>query len=156
MMSTIYHKTADMSTIKQHFIHKHKRIAPRTLKYYTFNMVRKVSGCIGKKSGPVNAVVAFTNTSFRNDANPLDLNELIVKNPNSTFFMQVDGNSWAEQGIWQGDVVVIDRSLTAKPGDTVVLTDGEELVVAKYNDFSGDESVLVWGVVTHTVHKRRR
>lgn len=118
-------------------------------------MVRKVTGGNEKKSGPVNAVVAFTNTSFRNDANPLDLNELVVKNPNSTFFMQVDGDSWSEQGIWQGDVVVIDRSLTAKPGDTVVVTDGEELELLKFNDFSGEESVQVWGVVTHTIHKRR-
>ena len=117
-------------------------------------MVRSKSSNRGKGS-PVNAVVAFTNTSFRNDANPLDLNELVVKNPNSTFFMQVDGNTWAEQGVYQGDIVVIDRSLTAKSGDTVVITDGEELQLSKLNDFSGDESVQVWGVVTHTVHKRR-
>lgn len=50
----------------------------------------------------------------------LDLNELCIKHPSATFFVQVEGDSMCEAGIYAGDILVVDRSLQARHGDIVV------------------------------------
>ena len=51
----------------------------------------------------------------------LDLNELIVKDIYSTFYFKYSGPNVF--GVKQGDVVVVDRSVTPNTGDLVILTD---------------------------------
>ncbi|SBT17953.1 LexA repressor [Marinomonas gallaica] len=59
----------------------------------------------------------------------LDLNELCIQNPSSTFFVRAQGDSMVEAGIHSGDVLVIDRSLSAKHGDIVIASIHGELTV---------------------------
>ena len=49
-----------------------------------------------------------------------DLNELLITHPNATFMWEARGLSMIELGIQDGDVLVVNRSLTAKHGDIVV------------------------------------
>ena len=42
---------------------------------------------------------------------PLDLNAYLVKRPAATFFIRVEGDSMIGEGIRDGDVLVVDRSL---------------------------------------------
>lgn len=56
----------------------------------------------------------------------LDLNELCIQHPAATFFLRVEGDSMIDAGIFPNDIVVVDRSLTAKHGDVVIAAlDGE-------------------------------
>ena len=56
----------------------------------------------------------------------LDPSRLIITNPVSTFLWRVTGCSMIEKGILDGDLVVVDRSLTVKVGDVVVaIIDGQ-------------------------------
>lgn len=55
---------------------------------------------------------------FEDDA--LDLNELLVRNEPATFFYRAAGRSMASRGISDGDILVVDRSLTATHGDIVL------------------------------------
>ena len=41
----------------------------------------------------------------------LDLNELLIRHPSSTFFLRVSGDSMVGAGIQHGDLLVVDRSL---------------------------------------------
>jgi len=50
----------------------------------------------------------------------LDLNALCIQNPTSTFFVRAQGESIAKVDIQVGDVLVADRSLTARHGDIVI------------------------------------
>lgn len=50
----------------------------------------------------------------------LDLNEFCVAHPNATFYVRAQGDSMVEVGIHSGDVLVVDRSLTARHGDIVI------------------------------------
>jgi DNA polymerase V len=50
----------------------------------------------------------------------LDLNTLCIQNPTSTFFVRAQGESIAKVDIQTGDVLVADRSLTARHGDIVI------------------------------------
>ena len=101
----------------------------------------------------------------------LDINDLVVKNPASTFFVRVEGDSMEGAGIFSGDVLVVDRSRESKDGVIVVAAINGEMVVKriiKTSSRSGlelvsendeyapivvgeDEDCTVWGVVVGSV-----
>lgn len=101
----------------------------------------------------------------------LDLNQYCVKNPPATFFVRVDGDSMTGAGINRGDLLVVDRSLTAGNEDVVVaIVDGEftlkRLVLRagrvflrpenpRYRslEITEDMEFQVWGRVTKVVHE---
>ena len=57
---------------------------------------------------------------------PLDLNELLVRNPPATYFVRASGDSMIGAGIRSGDILVVDRSLDAADGSIVIANvDGE-------------------------------
>lgn len=97
---------------------------------------------------------------------PLDLNDLLIDNPTATFFVRVSGDSMEGARIFDGDVLVIDRSIQAREGMIVVAAVYGELVVKRlqktrtglallsenshYSPILIDDSdgVYIWGVVT--------
>ncbi len=59
----------------------------------------------------------------------LDINEYLVRNPPATFFFPVRGDSMEGAEIFDGDVLVVDRSIQARHGHIVVaFVNGERLV----------------------------
>jgi DNA polymerase V len=99
----------------------------------------------------------------------IDLAEVLMPNRSASFLWRVSGRSMVLTGVFDGDVVVVDRSLTPKNGDVVVATvDGEvSLKLFRTNparlEFANPDmpafklaessDVAVWGVVTWTLHK---
>ncbi len=97
---------------------------------------------------------------------PLDLNDLLVDNPTATFFVKVSGDSMEGARIFDGDILVVDRSIEAKSGLIVVAAVYGELVVKRllktdlglslvsenenYKPIVIDdtEGCYIWGVVT--------
>ena len=41
----------------------------------------------------------------------IDLNEQLIRNKPATFFMRVTGNSMINAGIYDGDIVIVDKSI---------------------------------------------
>lgn len=63
----------------------------------------------------------------------LDLNELLIEQPESTFFWRVRGPSMSGAGILEGSILVVDRALPARHGMIVVAAlDGEFTVKRLY------------------------
>lgn len=103
----------------------------------------------------------------------LDLNELVVRHPVSTYYLRVDGDSMVGAHIVAGDIVVVDKSLEPKSGDIVVAAvdgdftlkhlkrDGKKawLVAANpdYPPIALHEALdaTLWGVVTYVIHQTR-
>ena len=52
--------------------------------------------------------------------NALDLHELLIARPAATYFVRVSGDSMIEAGILEGDILIVDKSVKAQHGDTVV------------------------------------
>lgn len=50
----------------------------------------------------------------------LSLDELLIAHPNATFIGQANGDSMQGVGIFNGDLLIVDRSLTAKNGDIII------------------------------------
>jgi DNA polymerase V len=101
----------------------------------------------------------------------LNPNDYLIVNDNSTFFVQVKGDSMIDAGIFEKDVLVVDRSRTAQTGDIVLaVLDGEFtikilgqseagacLIPANKNypviQIKENQSFEVWGVITGSMRK---
>lgn len=101
----------------------------------------------------------------------LDLNSLVIRHPEATFFARVEGDSMKDEGIVEGDILVVDKSIEPYDGClAVAFVDGEFtlkrvrmepdkilLVPAnpKYKiiEIFPDNEFAVWGVVNYIVKK---
>ena len=59
----------------------------------------------------------------------LDLNELCIAHPAATYLVRVSGESMINAGIFEQDILVVDRALQAKSGDIVVASLNGEFTV---------------------------
>ena len=102
---------------------------------------------------------------------PLDLNDLLISNPTATFFVRVQGDSMEGARIFDGDILVVDRSVTATDGRIVVAAVIGELVVKRLKKFPNKaelisendayapiqinevDDVYIWGVVVGSARK---
>lgn len=50
----------------------------------------------------------------------LDLNTHCVSHPAATFYLRAEGESMTGVGIFPGDLLVVDKSLTPRHGDVVM------------------------------------
>ena len=103
----------------------------------------------------------------------LDLNEHLVRNPAATFFVRVQGESMRDAGIHSGDILVVDRSVSAEDRQIVVaMLDGDftvkrlrrkkaQVFLEAGNDsfppieISENQELVIWGVVTFIIHQPR-
>ena len=89
-----------------------------------------------KVSGSV--VAGFPSPAEQYQEPPLDLNELLVKRPAATFFVRVQGDSMIGEGIHDGDLLVVDRSLRPASGDVIIAcVDGDFTVKTFRHDKNG-------------------
>lgn len=104
-------------------------------------------------------------------ADTIDLNRALITNPASTFCARVIGNSMVDAGINEGDMLIIDRSLTPHDGNIAVCfvdgdftvkrlsvrPDGVFLTPANANfpelRVNEDSNFQVWGVVSHVIKR---
>ena len=100
----------------------------------------------------------------------IDLNEHLISNPFSTFFLRIKGDSMINAGIKDKDLIIVDKSLTARPGNIIIaMIDGEftikrlsiknnELYLKAENHnypdfrFKNHTDVQIWGVVVYSIH----
>lgn len=61
----------------------------------------------------------------------LDLNELCIRRRASTFFVRASGSSMQELGLFDGDVMVVDRAEEASHGDIVIAEVNGEFTVKR-------------------------
>lgn len=90
----------------------------------------------------------------RSQALALDINRLLVRRPSSTYLFRVGGHNWARQGIYDGDLAVIDRALAARDGDLVIVWQDSGFLIARQR-YLPDEA-HVWGVVTAVIHQFKK
>lgn len=61
----------------------------------------------------------------------LDLNDLCIRHPAATYFIRARGESMIGAGIGDGDILVVDRSLTARHGDIIIAAVSGEFTVKR-------------------------
>lgn len=102
----------------------------------------------------------------------LDLNSYCIRHPSATYFLRASGNSMNDAGLKDGDLLVVDKSVTPEHGDIVIAAvDGEFTVKqlqlrprlalkpmnAAFSPIYPDPDAMeIFGVVMHFVHSTRR
>jgi DNA polymerase V len=116
----------------------------------------------------------FPSPATDHEEQAIDLNKELIPHPSSTFLVRAAGHSMVGAGIFDGDLLVVDRSVTARDGHVVIAAvygeltvkrlrvrshpgEGAQLILAAENpDYpdiyvSDDENSVIWGVVRHAV-----
>ncbi|MFM2423979.1 MAG: hypothetical protein RLZZ70_368 [Candidatus Parcubacteria bacterium] len=96
----------------------------------------------------------------------LNVHDLLVTHPESTFFVRVEGDSMEGAGIYSGDILVVDRAVAPTNGKIVVAAINGEMVVKRLRvrdqvlvlvsenaayapiTVGEGEDCFIWGVVT--------
>jgi len=81
----------------------------------------------------------------------LDLNQLLIKHPSSTYLFRVAGHRFSDQGIYDGDVAVIDRLLKPRSTDLVVAWQDGGSTLCRQQQLAAEDQA--WGVVTAIIHQ---
>lgn len=99
----------------------------------------------------------------------IDLNKTLIKNKDTTFFAKVKGHSMKNAGIYNGDLLVIDRSLQPQDNKIAICQiDGEFTVkrikiekniiwlIAENEDYkpikvTPENEFMIWGIVIHSI-----
>ena len=113
----------------------------------------------------------FSSPSENFSESSISLDEYLIKHPAATFLAYASGDSMANVGIYDGDLLIIDRSLDAISGDVVIGVFNGELIVRKLLIIKGkpylsssdkecrsilialDAEFEIWGVVTASIKK---
>ena len=103
--------------------------------------------------------------------NRIDLNTLLIHSPTTTYLVEVEGDSMIDMGIYPNDILIVDRSLSARHKDIVIaLVDdgftakqlilGEHIILRAHNENYADivvkGSLELFGVVVSSVRRFRR
>jgi SOS-response transcriptional repressor LexA len=83
----------------------------------------------------------------------LDLNKLLIRRPPSTHMFRVSGHAWADQGIYDGDIAVVDRAPMARPTDMLIAWRNADPVIVKQHQLQPEDKP--WGVIMSVIHLYR-
>lgn len=101
----------------------------------------------------------------------LNLNEYLIAHPSETFFVRAKGDSMQQAGIFDKDLLIVDRSLTPKDNDIVIAAVAGQLTVKRLVVKRGEpwlypanpnykpipikegSELHVWGIVVHAIHR---
>lgn len=101
----------------------------------------------------------------------IDLNKQLIRNKEATYFFRVKGDSMTGAGIYEGDALLVDRSIDPKHNNVVIVQLNNEFTVKRLYRRGGvvkliaenpiypprlikeEDDFLVWGVVTFNLHK---
>lgn len=101
----------------------------------------------------------------------LSIDELLIKHPSATYLVRAHGDSMIRSGIFDQDILIVDRSLEARDGDIVIAACNGELT-CKYLDLAtrclvaanpkfppipicDEQDLLIEGVVTSSIRLHR-
>jgi DNA polymerase V len=100
----------------------------------------------------------------------IDLNEQLIRNKPATFFFRMNSEAMREAGIFPGDVLIVDRSIAAKPGKVIIAVVNGEMMVRRLLQDRGktwlgadnktipplplnpEHELIIWGVVVYAIH----
>lgn len=96
----------------------------------------------------------FPNPAADRHGSPLSLDRLLITHPSSTYFFRIRGHAWEEQGIFDGDIAIIDKALTPQAKDLVVWwqTSGDLYLT----NYSHARQQNIWGTVSSVIHPTRK
>jgi DNA polymerase V len=113
--------------------------------------------------------ISFGSPAGESGVTRLDLNEILIRNPQAAFLVRIAGSAMREAGIDDGDLALVDRALEADHGQVVIAVHQDEFLCRRLyrqgealglqatdpdvsDVWAGEADTFdIWGVVTHVV-----
>jgi DNA polymerase V len=113
----------------------------------------------------------FADNHDNTDAEFIDLNDYLIQNPDKTFIIRATGDSMIDAGIFEGDLLIVDKARIPKHKDIVIasintdvtvkrlMQNGEKTYLKAENEAYPDiilengDDFHILGVVTYMIHK---
>lgn len=101
----------------------------------------------------------------------IDLNEQLIHNKPATFFMRIRGDAMVDAGIFDGDTVIVDRSIKPVTGKVVIAVLNGDMLIRRFEKGFNRIRLIpetnrlapievdplaefsIWGVVTYVIHR---
>ena len=101
----------------------------------------------------------------------IDLNEQLIRNKPATYFFRMKGDAMTSAGIFDNDVLIVDRSIKLTTGKIIVAVLNGELLVRRFHknftsaflipendryktiNLAEFTDLQLWGVVTYVIHQ---
>ena len=126
---------------------------------------------VKNKVNLISASAGFPSPAENYVEEKLNLNSYLIKNKESSFFVRVSGDSMINVGIFDNDILIVDRSLDPKRQSIVIVSIDGELVIKKLMKdqsknyylksensnypnikLNSNRDTVIWGVVTYVIH----
>jgi DNA polymerase V len=116
-------------------------------------------------------IAGFPSPAADHTQKRIDLNEHLIRNKEATYLFKVKGDSMTGAGIYEGDTLLVDRSIDPKHNNIVIAQLNNEFTVKRLYRRGGvvkliaenpiypprlikeEDDFIVWGVVTNNIHK---
>ena len=101
----------------------------------------------------------------------IDLNNHLIRNKDATYLFRVKGDSMINVGIYENDILLVDRSINPKHDHIILAQLNNEFTVKRLYRRGGvvkllaenniypprlikeEDDLIAWGVVTYNLHK---
>ena len=128
-------------------------------------------GTVSASTPRSRVAISFGSPAGESGVTRLDLNEILIRNPQAAFLVRIAGSAMREAGIDDGDLALVDRALDAGHGQVVIAVHQDEFLcrrLCRQGDalglqatdpdvpdvWAGEADTFdIWGVVTHVVKR---
>ena len=101
-------------------------------------------------------ITGFPSPAQGYESKGIDLNSVLIRHPSATVFMQIESSSYMNMGIYNGDILIIDRAKKITPNSLVVYESEGHFVLGRvYKIKKSLEDTIITGAITHVIHTVR-
>ena len=99
-------------------------------------------------------VTGFPSPAQGYEQNTIDLNAYLIRHPSATVFMKIDNSHYRGMGIFNGDILIIDRAKKINQNSLVVYEAEGHFTLGRVCNIKRkpEDPTIITGAVTHVIH----
>ena len=116
-------------------------------------MIKFIDNSLNKNYHKFIMITGFPSPAQGYEQKGIDFNNILVKHPSATVVMKIESSNYTGMGIFNGDILIIDRAKRITPNSLVVYESEGHFVLGRvYNIKKTLEDTIITGSVTHVIH----
>ncbi len=117
-------------------------------------MIYNIDNSLNKNYHKIIMITGFPSPAQGYESKGIDLNNVLIKHPSATVFMQIETSSYINMGIYNGDILIIDRAKRITPNSLVVYESEGHFVLGRVYKIkkNPEQETIITGAITHVIH----